>query len=90
MMQTFTTKEAAKLVGRELGQRARQLELAVIENVSGTVQLEATTDEIEDFERFSNRAIDSDVIADGVMTELLRHLQSEGLLESSPAASLPV
>ena len=87
-MQTFTTKEAAKLVGRELGQRARQLELAVIENVSGTVQLEATTDEIEDFERLSNRAIDSDVIADGMMTEFLRHLQSEGLLESSPAASL--
>jgi len=39
------TKEAAKLVRRELGQRARQLELVVLENESGTIQLEATTDE---------------------------------------------
>jgi hypothetical protein len=42
---TFTTKEAAKLVRRELGQRARQLELAVLENESGTIQIEATIDE---------------------------------------------
>jgi len=34
MMNTITTKEAAQLVRRELGQRARQLELAVLENES--------------------------------------------------------
>jgi len=45
MMNTITTKEAAKLVRRELGQRARQRELAVLENESGTIQIEATTDE---------------------------------------------
>jgi hypothetical protein len=81
MMKTFTTKEAAKLVRRELGQRARQLELAVIENESGTIQLEATTDEVEDFERLGNTPIDSDIIADELMAKLLEHLQFEELLE---------
>ena len=86
MMKTFTTKEAAKLVRRELRQRARQLELAVIENESGTIQLEATTDEVEDFERLGNTPIDSDIIADELMTALLGHLESEQLLESAKAA----
>ena len=82
-MKTFTTKEAAKLVRRELGQRARQLELAVIENESGTIQLEATTDEVEDFERLGNPAIDCDVIPDDLMAALLEHLQFEELLEKA-------
>lgn len=82
-MKTITTKEAAKMVRRELGQRARQLELAVIENQSGTIQLEATTDEIEAFERLGNPAIDSDVIADDLMTTLFGYLESEELLENS-------
>ena len=83
MMKTFTTKEAAKLVCRELGQRARQLELAVIENESGTIQLEATTDEVEDFERLGNPAIDSDVVVDSLMASLIGHLNAEQLLESA-------
>jgi hypothetical protein len=41
---------AAKLVCRELEQRGRQWDLVVVENESGTIQIEATTDEIEDFE----------------------------------------
>ena len=86
MMKTFTTKEAAKLVCREIGQRARQLELAVIENESGTIQLEATTDEVEDFERLGNTPIESDIIADELMTVLLGHLEAENLLEPSQAA----
>lgn len=31
-------------IRRELGSRSRQLELFVVENESGTIQLEATTD----------------------------------------------
>jgi hypothetical protein len=81
MMNTITTKEAAKLVRRELGQRARQLELAVLENESGTIQLEATTADLEDFERLGNPAIDSDVIADDLMAKLVEHLECEELLE---------
>jgi hypothetical protein len=80
---TFTTKEAAKLVRRELGQRARQLELAVLENESGTIQIEATTADLEDFERLGNPPIDSDVIADDLMAKLLEHLEFEELLEKA-------
>jgi hypothetical protein len=87
MMKTFTTKEAAKLVRRELGQRARQLELVVIENESETIQLEATTDEVEDFEMVGNPPIDSDVIADELMTALVGHLEAEKLLEDAKSAS---
>jgi hypothetical protein len=82
-MTTHTTTAAVKLVRRELGQRARQLELAVIENESGTIQIEATTDEIEDFERLGNPAIDSDVIADDLMEKLIEHLKAEELLEAT-------
>jgi hypothetical protein len=81
MMKTFTTKKAVKLVCRELEQRGRQWDLAVIENESGTIQIEATTDEIEDFERLGNPAIDSDVISDDLMAKVLDHLQIEELLE---------
>jgi hypothetical protein len=44
-MTTYTTKEAAKLVRRELSSHSRQLGLFVVENESGTIQLEATTDQ---------------------------------------------
>jgi len=81
MMKTFTTKKAGKLVCRELEQRGRQWDLVVVENESGTMQIEATIDEIEDFERLGNPAIDSDVISDDLMTELLGHLKAEELLE---------
>jgi len=83
MMNTITTKEAAQLVRREFGQRGRQLELAVLENESGTIQIEATTDDLEDFERLGNPPIDSDVIADDLMAKLVEHLQFEELLEKA-------
>jgi hypothetical protein len=83
MMTTFTTKKAIKLVCRELEQRGRQRDLVVVENESGTIQIEATTDEIEDFEMVGNPPIDSDVIADDLMAKLLEHLQFEELLESN-------
>ena len=77
MTKTFTTKEASKLVCRELEQRGRQSDLVVVENESGTIQIEATIDEIEDFEMVGNPPIDSDVIADELMTTLLSHLEAE-------------
>ena len=83
MMNTITTKEAAKLVCRELEQRGRQWDLLVVENESGTIQLEATTDDLEDFERLGNPPIDSDVIADDLMAKLLEHLEFEELLEKA-------
>ena len=83
MMKTFTTKKAGKLVCRELEQRGRQSDLVVVENESGTIQIEATIDEIEDFEMVGNPPIDSDVIADELMTALLGHLEAEHLIEVS-------
>ena len=87
MMKTFTTKKAVKLVCRELEQRGRQSDLVVVENESGTIQIEATIDEIEDFEMVGNPPIDSDVIADELMTTLLGHLEAEKLLEDAESAS---
>ena len=81
MMKTFTTKKAVKLVCRGLEQRARQSELVVVENEAGTIQIEATIDEIEDFDLVGNPPIDSDVIADELMTALLGHFEAEKLLE---------
>lgn len=87
MMKTFTTKKAGKLVCRELEQRGRQSDLVVVENESSTIQIEATIDEIEDFEMVGNPPIDSDVIADELMTALLGHLEAEKLLEDAESAS---
>ena len=87
MMKTFTTKKAVKLVCRELEQRGRQSGLVVVENESGTIQIEATIDEIEDFEMVGNPPIDSDVIADELMTTLFGHLEAEKLLEDAESAS---
>ena len=86
-MKTYTTKKAVKLVCRELEQRGRQSDLVVVENESGTIQIEATIDEIEDFEMVGNPPIDSDVIADELMTTLLGHLEAEKLLEDAESAS---
>ena len=87
MMKTFTTKKAVKLVCRELEQRGRQSDLVVVENESGTIQIEATIDEIEDFEMVGNPPIDSDVIANELMTALLGHLEAEKLLEDAESAA---
>jgi hypothetical protein len=87
MMKTYTTKKAVKLVCRELEQRGRQSDLVVVENESGTIQIEATIDEIEDFEMVGNPPVDSDVIADELMTALLGHLEAEKLLEDAESAS---
>ena len=86
-MKTYTTKKAVKLVCRELEQRGRQSDLVVVENESGTIQIEAIIDEIEDFEMVGNPPIDSDVIADELMTTLLGHLEAEKLLEDAESAS---
>ena len=86
-MKTYTTKKAVKLVCRELEQRGRQSDLVVVENESGTIQIEATIDEIEDFEMVGNPPVDSDVIADELMTALLGHLEAEKLLEDAESAS---
>ena len=80
-MRSHTTKESAKLVQRELSERSRQLSLVVLLNESGTVQVEATSDEIDDFERAGNPVVESDVISDELMDALVAYLKREALLE---------
>jgi hypothetical protein len=80
-VKTLTTKAAVKALKKELGERARQMDLVVVENESGTVQAEATTDQIEDFERIEGKVVDSDVIADQLMDEVVEFLRRENLLE---------
>jgi hypothetical protein len=79
---TLTTKAAAPLVERELEDRSRQLGLFTIQNESGTIEAQVTSDEIDDFEREGNPPIESDVIPDGLMRRLVDHLTEEELLES--------
>jgi hypothetical protein len=57
------------------------MDLVVVENESGTVQAEATTDQIEDFERMESKVVDSDVISDQLMDALVEFLRRENLLE---------
>lgn len=76
---TLTTKAATPLVERELETRSRQLGLFSVQNESGTVEVQATTDEIEDFEREGNPPIESDVIPDGLMRRLADYLTEEEL-----------
>jgi hypothetical protein len=41
----------------------------------------ATKDEIDDFQRMTDKEIDSDVVPDALLSELESFLQREGLLE---------
>jgi len=82
-LKTYTTKAAGKLVRRELAERARQLGLVRAENESGTVCVEMTSDEADDFERAGHSAIDSDVIADELMDTVVAYLTREKLVRLS-------
>ncbi len=53
------------------------LDALVVENESKTIQLEATVEELEDFD------LDGDVIPDAVMNKVLAVLSDDGLLEET-------
>jgi hypothetical protein len=80
-MKILATKEGGKLLNEDLEKRARVNGLCTVENESGTIQINLTTDEAEDFERMTDHQIDSDVVPDAVISELQSFLQREGLLE---------
>ena len=82
-MTTYTTKKAAKLVRRELYDRRRQLTLILLENESGTVQLEMLSDELDDYERLTQQPVAADIIPNEEISKLLEHLKSEELLEAA-------
>jgi hypothetical protein len=84
-MKIVATQKGGELLSEDLETRSRQIGLMVVANVSGTIQINLTEDEAEDFERVSERQIDSDVMPDEVVDELLKFLSNEGLLENSDA-----
>jgi hypothetical protein len=51
-----------------------------LENESGTMELEVTLGEIEDYELVSGVFVESDIIPDWLMAELLLHLRHEEAL----------
>jgi hypothetical protein len=83
-MKTFATKKGGELFDEDLENRARVIGLVVVENESGTIQVNLTSDEAEWFERMTDIQIDSDVMPDEVVDDLLAWLKSESLLEVQP------
>ena len=82
-MKTLATKEGGKLLDEDLEKRARVNGLCTVQNESGTIQINLTTDECEDFERMTDKQIDSDVMPDAIVSELMNFLENEGLLEKA-------
>jgi hypothetical protein len=80
-MKILATKKGGELFDEDLENRARVIGLVVVENESGTIQINLTSDEAEDFERLTDIQIDSDVMPDEVVDDLLAWLKSESLLE---------
>ena len=80
-MKILAIKLGGELLNEDLEKRARVIGLCTVENDSGVIQLNLTTDEVEEFERMTGKQIDSDVLSDGLISELHKFLESEGLLE---------
>jgi len=74
-MQTFTTKAFSELPDAdEMRSNGPGNEVMILQNESGTIQLEATLDKVEIAMEELELEIDSDVIPDEVMTALIEHL----------------
>ena len=80
-MKILATKEGGKLLNKDLEKRERVNDLLVVENESGTVQINMTSDEADDCERITGQQIDSDVMPDSVVSKLQAYLEEEGLFE---------
>ncbi len=85
-MKILCTKNGGKLFNEDLEKRSRQNELVVVENESGTTQINLSCDEADDFERMTDQKIDSDVMPDAVVAELINFLEKEGLFENESDA----
>jgi hypothetical protein len=83
-MQTFTTKAFSDLPDAdEMRSNGPGDDVMILQNESGTIQLEATLDEVESAAAELELEIDADVIPDEVMTALIEHLNSARVLDMS-------
>ena len=81
-MQTFTTKAFSELPDAdEMRSNGPGVDAMILQNESGTIELEATLDEVETALEELELEIDSDVISDEVMTSLIEHLNSSRVLD---------
>jgi len=80
-MKTFTTKGATDLLYADDFRSNGCPDVWVLLNESGTIELEATTDEVNAAKEDLDFDIDSDVIPDEVMTALIEHLNSQRALD---------
>jgi hypothetical protein len=80
-MQTYTTKAFLELPDAdEMRSNGQGVDAMILQNESGTIELEATLDEVETAADELALEIDSDVITDEVMSSLIEHLNSARVL----------
>jgi len=80
-MQTFTTKGATDLLYADDYRSNGCPDVWCLLNESGTIELEATTDEVNSALEELELDTDSDVIPDEVMTSLIEYLNSARVLD---------
>jgi hypothetical protein len=80
-MTTYTTKSCTELLYSDDYRSNGNPDVVVVENESATVQVEATASEIEAFEASSSIPIDSDVLPDEVIDQLVEFLNLERFLD---------
>lgn len=80
-MQTFTTKGATDLLYADDYRSNGCPDVWCLLNESRTIELEATTKEVQSALEELELEIDGDVIPDEVMTSLIEHLNSARVLD---------
>lgn len=81
-MQTFTTKAFSELPDADdMRSNGPGMDAMILQNQSGTIELEATLEEIEAATEELGIEIDADVIPDEVMTSLIEHLNTARVLD---------
>lgn len=80
-MQTFTTKGATDLLYADDFRSNGCPDVWVLLNESGSIELEALTEEVESALEELALEIDTDVIPDDVMTSLIEHLNKARQLD---------
>jgi len=81
-MQKFTTKAFSLLPNAdEMRSNGPGFDSVVLQNESGTVELEAIVDEVDAFSSESGVSIDSDIVSDQLMSDLVDYLNQNRLLD---------
>jgi hypothetical protein len=80
-MQTFTTKGATDLLYADDFRNNGCPDVWILQNESGSIELEATTEEVQSALKELELGIDADLIPDVVMTSLIERLNSSRALD---------